>query len=339
MRRVLLAVILSAIAQDDAPSLVVRNGLVVTHERSREADVRIRDGVIVEIGQKLAAGAGVREIDASGLLVLPGGVDPHVHLGGSGDDYTTGSAAAVAGGVTTISNFVSPQAGENAMAGFERAAALVRAQAVADIMLHWRVNDAEAVTETALRALVERGQPSLKVFMVRPSFDQNALGFLTVLAAAGRAGVMTMMHCEDAAMLAMITERMIAENRGSLAHFSESRPVVIETAATERAVAMSEATGAPVYIVHLSSERALRVAEAAQSRRLPVYVETRPIYLHLTRERYAGRDGASMSGSRRSARGATRTLCGPGSQRERSRSLARITWPTRGSKNWILRRR
>jgi dihydropyrimidinase len=258
--------------------------------------VRIRDGVIVEIGQKLAAGAGVREIDASGLLVLPGGVHPHVHLGGSGDDYTTGSAAAVAGGVTTISNFVSPQAGENAMAGFERAAALVRAQAVADIMLHWRVNDAEAVTETALRALVERGQPSLKVFMVRPSFDQNALGFLTVLAAAGRAGVMTMMHCEDAAMLAMITERMIAENRGSLAHFSESRPVVIETAATERAVAMSEATGAPVYIVHLSSERALRVAEAAQSRRLPVYVETRPIYLHLTRERYAGRDGGLYVG-------------------------------------------
>jgi dihydropyrimidinase len=66
--------------------------------------------------------------------------------------------------------------------------------------------------------------------------------------------------------------------------------VVIEAAATERAVAMSEATGAPVYIVHLSSERALRVAEAAQHRGLPVYVETRPIYLHLTRERYSGPD-------------------------------------------------
>jgi dihydropyrimidinase len=290
MRKVLIALILSVMVQDDGPSLIVRNGLVVTHDGSRAADVRIRGGVIAEIGQNIAAVAGGREIDARGLLVLPGGVDPHVHLGGSGDDYTTGSAAALAGGVTTISNFVSPQPNEDAAASFERAAALVRAQAVADILLHWRVNDAQAVTASDLAAFVERGQPSLKVFMVRPSFDQHAVGFLTLLASAGRAGVLTMMHCEDAAMLTMITERMIAENRGSLAHYPESRPVVIEAAATERAVAMSEATGAPVYIVHLSSERALRVAEAAQHRGLPVYVETRPIYLHLTRERYSGPD-------------------------------------------------
>jgi dihydropyrimidinase len=290
MRKVLIAFVLSVLAQDDAPSLIVRNGLVVTHDGSREADLRIRAGVIAEIGRNIAAVAGGREIDARGLLVFPGGVDPHVHLGGSGDDYTTGSAAALAGGVTTISNFVSPPPNEDAAASFERAAAQVRSQAVADIMLHWRVNDPAAATPPAIAALVERGQPSLKVFMVRPSFDQNAAGFLTLLATAGRSGVLTMMHCEDAAMLTMITEQMIAENRASLAHYPDSRPVMIEAAATERAVAMSEATGAPVYIVHLSSERALRVAEAAARRGLPVYVETRPIYLHLTRERYSGPD-------------------------------------------------
>jgi dihydropyrimidinase len=94
----------------------------------------------------------------------------------------------------------------------------------------------------------------------------------------------------------MTTDRMIAEGRGSLSHYPESRPVVTEMVATQRAVAMSEATGAPIYIVHLSSERALRVAEEAQARGLPIYVETRPIYLLLTQERYAEPNGSLYVG-------------------------------------------
>src|SRR5262245_13749064 len=74
-------------------TVIVRNGQVVTAERTWQADIAIRDGVIVDIAPKLAFSASTKEIDASGLLVLPGGVDPHVHLGGSGDDYTSGSAA------------------------------------------------------------------------------------------------------------------------------------------------------------------------------------------------------------------------------------------------------
>ena len=95
-----------------------------------------------------------------------------------------------------------------------------------------------------------------------------------------------MIHCEDDAILARAAERLMQEGRGSL----DSRPVLAEVIATRRAVAMAEATGSPIYIVHLSSEGALRVAEEAQARGLPVYVETRPIYLHLTRERFEGED-------------------------------------------------
>ena len=95
-----------------AQEILISGGTVVTSEGRFDADVRVRDGTIVEIGTGLAAGAGARAIDATGLLVMPGGVDPHVHLGGSTrDDYRTGSRAALAGGITTISNFAFPARG------------------------------------------------------------------------------------------------------------------------------------------------------------------------------------------------------------------------------------
>ena len=86
-----------------AQNLLVHGGTVVTSEGSFEADILVRAGVIAAVGRDLSAESGVRRIDASGLLVLPGGVDPHVHLGGRWvDDYRTGSMAALAGGITTI---------------------------------------------------------------------------------------------------------------------------------------------------------------------------------------------------------------------------------------------
>ena len=270
--------------------LIIRNGTVVTSEGRYEADVRVRGETIVELGEELAALNGSEEIDAEGLLVLPGGVDPHVHLGGNRvDDYTSGSAAALAGGVTTISNLASSRQGETLADSVGRAAALVRAQAIADVMLHPNITNPEGrpAQMASLRAI---GQTSTKVFMNRRVFDENVGGYLATLDAAGEAGILTMMHCEDASILAHAVEELTAAGHTSLEYFPDSRPVVGEVVATQRAVGMAEATGSPIYIVHLSSEAALRVAQDAQRRGLPVFVETRPIYLHLTRERFEGPD-------------------------------------------------
>ena len=276
-------------AQQEA-EILIRGGEVVTAGGRRPADVRIVGATIAEIGVGLAArDADTSEIDARGLLILPGGIDPHVHLGGNRvDDYTTGSAAALAGGITTISNFGGVRVGETPVATLERAAPLIRAQSIADVIFHPIVSDPASATTDTLTALAAAGQTTIKVFMVRPSFDQNVPGFIRTMQSARAAGVLMMMHCEDAAIIETTAERMTTEGRGSLEHFADARPVSAEVAATQRAVAMAEATGAPIYIVHLSSERALRVAENAQTRGVPVYVETRPIYLHLTRERFEG---------------------------------------------------
>ena len=274
-----------------AQELVISGGTVVTSEGRFDADVRVRDGTIVEIGTGLAAGAGARAIDAAGLLVMPGGVDPHVHLGGRlRDDYRTASQAALAGGITTISNFAFPAEGRTLAQAIEREAALIGEQAIADVILHAGINDPATQEGQMTTLAAETGQTSTKIFMVRSGFDAEAPGYLATMDAAGRAGILTMVHCEDGPILARAVAELTAAGRTSLEYFPESRPVVGEVVATQRAVAMSEATGAPIYAVHVSSEGALRVLQDARDRGLGVFVETRPIYLHFTRARFDGPD-------------------------------------------------
>ena len=273
-----------------AQEILVSGGTVVTSEGRFDADVRVRDGAIVEIGTGLAAGAGARAIDATGLLVMPGGVDPHVHLGGSTrDDYHTGSQAALAGGVTTISNFAFPARGRTLAQAIEREAALIREQTIADVILHAGLTPRTHAGEMTTLA-AETGQTSTKIFMVWTTFDASAPDYVAIMDAAGRAGILTMVHCEDWPILARAVAELTAAGRTSLEYFPDSRPVVGEVVATQRAVAMAEATGAPIYAVHVSSEGALRVLQDARDRGLNVFVETRPIYLHFTRQRFEGPD-------------------------------------------------
>ncbi len=281
--------------------ILISGGTVVTSEGRFDADVRVRDGTIVEIGTGLAAGAGARAIDATGLLVMPGGVDPHVHLGGSTrDDYRTGSQAALAGGITTISNFAwhtsssgywrpGSAEGRTLAQAIEREAALIREQAIADVILHAGITPETQGGQMGTLA-AETGQTSTKVFMVWTVFDAAVPDYMATLDAAGRAGILTMVHCEDWPILAHAVGELTAAERTSLEYFPDSRPVLAEVVATQRAVAMAEATGAPIYAVHVSSEGALRVLQDARNRGLSVFVETRPIYLHFTRERFEGPD-------------------------------------------------
>ena len=277
-------------AAGQGPSeILVRGGEIVTADGRRYADVRVVGETVAEIGPGLEAGPGAEVIDAGGLLVLPGGIDPHVHLGGIGvDDYTSGSAAALAGGITTISNFGGVRDGETPAETLARATPAIEAETIADLIYHPIVSDPASATAETLEALVTAGQPTIKVFMVRPAFDERADGFVDTMRAVVDAGLLMLVHCEDAAMVADTAARFVAEGRGGLENFADARPVEAEEVATRRAIAMAEETGAPIYIVHLSSERAMLAAEEARERGLPVYVETRPIYLHLTRERFEG---------------------------------------------------
>ncbi len=282
--------------------VVIRGGRVATVDAVSEADIGVANGVVAAIGRDLQ---GDRVIDATGMLVLPGGVDAHVHLSQPPgeddeprwvDDFTSGSAAAFAGGITTLGAMSFPTPGETPRATLAREGDLVRAQALADIFLHPVLG---ALTPEALDdipRLRAEGCASIKIFLVAHDFDRQGGAVLDAVRRAGAHGLLTLLHCEDHAIIADATARLLAQGRGAVRYAAEAAPVVSEVVATQRAVAIAEATGAPVYIVHLSSARALAVCAEAQARGLPVYVETRPLYLHLTEERLAEQDGPKYLG-------------------------------------------
>lgn len=282
--------------------LVIRGGEIINADGSIKADLGVKDGKVAQIGGEMSAEV---EIDASGKLVFPGGIDAHVHLRSQPstsdepvwvDDFTSGSSAALAGGVTTIGNmtFIPPE--EMPLAGLQREAAAASQQAIADFFLHPIITNPSPEVLDEITRLSEVGCNSIKIFTVIPQFDANVQGYLEAIRRAGANGIISLIHCEDHGLIEDATHQLTAAGHAALCYFPESRPVVAEVVATQRAVAFAEATGSPVYIVHLSSKRALEVCAEAQARGVPVFVETRPLYLHLTSERFDEPDAAKYVG-------------------------------------------
>jgi dihydropyrimidinase len=279
--------------------LLIRGGRIVTEGRQWDADIRVEGETILEIGAGLEpSGAQERILDAGGLNVLPGGIDPHAHLSKPWvDDYTSGSRAAFAGGITTIGSMVGVREGERLLEALTRETERVQAESMADIVLHPIVSRLGATTEDELSEIVEAGHQSIKIFMVTDRFVENESTYRALIKEAGRLGLLTLLHCEDANLLDQAAEKLQSEGRTSLRHYAESRPVEAEVAATRRAVEICEQAGnAPIYVVHLSSKGALDVCRAARGRKLPVYVETRPLYLYFTKERFLKPDGPLFVG-------------------------------------------
>ena len=282
--------------------LVIRGGTIVTAGGEARADLGIAGGRVAQIGGELA---GARELDATEKLLLPGGLDAHVHLSTPPgpregpqwvDDFTSGSAAALAGGITTLGNMTFLAPDETPLAGLAREAATARAQTICDLFLHPVLGAITPDVLAEIPALLGAGCNTIKYFTTPPSFDAQIAGYVEATRRAGAERLLTLIHCEDSALLSDAAATLAAAGQTSLRYYAESRPPISEIVATQRAVAIAEATGAPVYIVHLSCARALAVCTEAAARGVPVYVETRPFYLHLTRERLLEPDGAKYIG-------------------------------------------
>jgi dihydropyrimidinase len=282
---------LSSSRSGESVPLLVRGGRVVTAEGQREADLRVMEGKVVEIGSNLAH---AREtlVEATGLLVLPGGIDPHTHLSPPwADDFESGSKAALAGGITSVGCMISARENETIEDALAREEERARRETIADVFFHPVVSDPNEMRDVLPR-LVRSGRTSLKIFMVSERFERNEKSYVALIRRAGELGIRTLLHCEDAGILTETRRRMEVEGRLSLAHFAASRPVEAEVRAVERAISFGETTGSPLYIVHLSSGAALAACGRARNRGLAISVETRPLYLHFTDERYAGPEGA-----------------------------------------------
>lgn len=283
--------------------LVVRNGLVVTGSGESITDIGVKDGVIAQLGGTMT---GASEIDASGKLVLPGGVDMHVHLSSVvvgeddvawADDFVSGSRAAAAGGVTTIGNMGFGYPGERLVEMVERVGADASRDSLVDFVIHPVLMEPDEGTPADIQRLAELGHTSVKIFMSIGDFDVKLPAFVKALDSAGKNGLLSMVHCEDACVIEHATAGLLAQGHKELQYYPDSHPELSERMAVSRIVAIAEATGSPIYIVHLGSEAALNEARAARARGQRVYVETRPIYLYFTEERFVGADGPLFVGN------------------------------------------
>lgn len=272
-------------------TLLIQNGTLVTADGQSRTDVLCQDGRIVALGQGCAVPEAV-VLDASGCCVLPGGVDAHVHLQmpvgefTSTDDFYTGTVAAACGGTTTIVDFATPERGQS----LRQAVALRRQEAdgqvAVDYGLHLAVTNATKRTLRALESLARQGYRSLKLYTVYPALYLRDEQILRILEVARSAGLLPLVHCENRAIVANRTARLLEAGQTAPRCHPLARPAVAESEAVARVLALAEVAGTPVVIAHLSCRRSLEAVRRARARGQTVYVETCPHYLLLTEKEY-----------------------------------------------------
>src|SRR5579872_2213846 len=273
---------------------LIRNGTVVTAESTFPADILLEGETIKDVRPGIAAGAADRVMDASGLLLLPGGIDVHTHLdmpfGGttSSDDFETGTRAAAFGGTTTLVDFAIQARGTKMRDALDTWWKKAETRATIDYGLHMIVTDLPDAGMEDMDAMVDEGVASFKLFMAYPNvlMVDDATIFKAMRQTA-KNGALICMHAENGSVIDVIVQKALAEGKTAPIYHALTRPTIAEAEAVNRAIALAEIAHAPVYIVHLSSEDALNQVREARDRGVPAFAETCPQYLLLSVEALA----------------------------------------------------
>lgn len=280
---------------------IIRGGTIATASDTFQCDIGISGGRIAALGENLGAAGEI--VDGRGKLVLPGGIDSHVHIAqpsGPGivmaDDFASATRSAAFGGNTMVLPFAMQQKGESLREVVTSYHAKAEGRCYVDVSFHLIIADAsDAVLGQELPALVADGYTSFKVFMTYEGLALSDMEMLNVMSVARETGALVMVHAENYDAIRFLTDRL--ERAGKTApHFhGTSRPIPVEREATHRAISLSELVDVPVMIVHVSNGQAMEEIRRAQQRGLKVYGETCPQYLVLTEK---DMEGLNMEGTK-----------------------------------------
>jgi dihydropyrimidinase len=273
------------------PNTLIRNGTVVTARETKAADVLIEGARIAEVRGGIPTDRAENAIDATGMYVIPGGIDAHTHLdmpfGGttSADDFETGTRAAAFGGTTSIVDFAIQARGTKMRSALDTWWKKAENKAVIDYGLHMIVTDLGTSGLEDMDEMVDEGVASFKLFMAYPNVLMvDDATIFKALARTAKNGALICMHAENGSVIDVIIAKALAEGKTAPIYHALTRPTRAEAEAVHRAIAMAEIAGAPVYIVHLSSEDALNEVREARDRGVPAFAETCPQYLLLSIE-------------------------------------------------------
>jgi dihydropyrimidinase len=269
-------------------SLLIKNGRVVTSTEDFVGDVLSEGETITAVGRGLTAPAGAEVVDATGKLVFPGFIDPHVHIylpfmgTYAKDDYDSASRAALVGGTTSLIEMVCPGRQEDPVEAYKLWKSKAEGLSACDFAFHMGVTRFDETTPAALKEIVADGTASFKVFLAY----KGALGvddeeLYKTLTLAKELGVIVTAHCENETLVSQLQAKLLAEGKTGPEWHEPSRPVQVEAEGVRHLMTFAELTGAHVYVVHTSCKGAVHAANEAKLRGVQAWVETVIPYLVL----------------------------------------------------------
>lgn len=273
--------------------MIVRGGTAVMETGEKRADIRVKDGVIVEIEENISPEPEEESVDASGCMVLPGGIDAHTHFDmpaaecKTSDDFFTGTRAAILGGTTTIIDFAEFQKGERMQDGLDLWHEKADGRSYCDFGFHMTVPQWKEETGEEIRSMIRQGITSFKAYTAyQDDIGVQDKELYPMMECIRETGALLCVHCENGQVLEYLQKKYIKENPGDIRNHPRSRPDLVEKEAVSRVIDFAEMTGARVYIVHVSTGEAEQVIRRAKKRGLSVYGETCPQYLLLDESCY-----------------------------------------------------
>jgi dihydropyrimidinase len=268
---------------------VIRGGTIATASSVFEGDIGIIGESIAAFGKDL--GPGTKEIDASGKIVVPGGIDSHCHIdqisstgGENAETFESGTRAAICGGTTSVISFAPQFPGvhiKDSTADYHKRA---EGSATCDYSFHLIVNRADEETLEALPALIAEGHRTIKVFMTYPSNRVGDEGLLKLMALSRRNEAFMVIHAEHHEMIMWMMEQLTNAGLTEAKHHSWSKPPLVEREAVHRVIAMAELLDLPLQIFHVTCDEAAEEIRRAQHRGLKIFGETCAQYLVLTED-------------------------------------------------------
>jgi dihydropyrimidinase len=262
---------------------VIKNGTVVTADRSWKADVLMQHGKIVAIGSNLH---GDHEFDATGCYVMPGGIDPHTHLEMpfmgtySADDFESGTRAALAGGTTMVVDFCLPAPQQSLLEALQMWDNKT-SKASCDYSFHMAITWWGKQVFDEMATVVDKGITSFKHFMAYKGalmVDDDEM--YSSFQRCADLGALPLVHAENGDVVAALSQKLLAAGNNGPEGHAYSRPPEVEGEATNRAIMIADMAGVPLYVVHVSCEQAHEAIRRARQKGMRVFGE--PLVQHLT---------------------------------------------------------
>ncbi len=275
--------------------ILIKNGKVVNSNSIENHDVLLDKSTIIKVGPNLVSGnKNCKIIDAVGCYVLPGGIDPHVHmnlstpLGYSSDNFKSGSNAALYGGTTSIIDFVTPKRGENLdyalSSRIDEAKVSETNYSFHISLVEWHNN-----LEKQIKKCIKQGYSSFKVYMAyKDSIGLSDSELRKVMNIVGKLGGLLLIHCELGDKIDVLRNSLVDEGKIEPCYHPISRPAETESEAVRKAIDIASTEKCPIYIVHVSTKESVDHIRIAQSKGQPVFAETCPQYLILDDTKYKG---------------------------------------------------